>query len=88
MPFRFLVQGSKGAILHTGDFRAEPVFVESILRNPALQRFIHREVLKKSNVQSVANRREVLEAIYLDTASATNTVEIPSKVSAGVDPLH
>ena len=81
MSIRFLVQGSKGAVLHTGDFRAEPIFVDAVLRNPVLQPYISSDVLKNANVHRSAARQDVLEAIYLDTASMTNTFEIPSKVS-------
>ncbi|KZT27102.1 hypothetical protein NEOLEDRAFT_1131086 [Neolentinus lepideus HHB14362 ss-1] len=35
----FLIEGSKGNVLHTGDFRAEPWFIESLTRNPFLQRY-------------------------------------------------
>ena len=68
-------------MLHTGDFRAEPVFVEAVLRNPALQPFISSSVLKEAGVRCTVDRQDVLEAIYLDTASLTNTVEIPTKVN-------
>ena len=37
---RYLIEGSEGAILHTGDFRAEPWFLESIKRNPFLQPYL------------------------------------------------
>jgi len=35
-----LIQGSNGNVLHTGDLRAEGHFIDSLIRNPALQRFI------------------------------------------------
>ncbi|KAF8653242.1 hypothetical protein AX16_004070 [Volvariella volvacea WC 439] len=36
----FLIEGAKGSILHTGDFRAEPWFLESLKRNPHLQPYL------------------------------------------------
>lgn len=36
----FLIEGSNGAVLHTGDFRAEKLWCDSLIRNPAIQRYI------------------------------------------------
>ncbi|EIW74524.1 hypothetical protein CONPUDRAFT_169911 [Coniophora puteana RWD-64-598 SS2] len=36
----FLIDGPRGAVLHTSDLRAEPWFVNSLTRNPMLQPFI------------------------------------------------
>lgn len=35
----FLIEGDKGNFLHTGDLRAEPWFIESLTRNPFIQRY-------------------------------------------------
>lgn len=58
-----------GAVLHTGDFRAEPVFLEAIIKNPFLKRYLE------------STSEDVLEAIYLDTASMLRVSEVPTKVS-------
>ncbi|KAG5653171.1 hypothetical protein H0H81_002013, partial [Sphagnurus paluster] len=65
----FLIEGSQGTIIHTGDFRAEPWFLESMSRNPFLQPYLapHSSITKP------------LEAIYLDTASVLSTLCVPSK---------
>lgn len=43
----FLIEGPRGAVLHTGDVRAEQWWCESLIRNALLQRYIawDREVL-------------------------------------------
>ncbi|KAF8886293.1 beta-lactamase-like protein [Infundibulicybe gibba] len=43
----FLVEGNRGAILHTGDFRAEPWFLESLTQNPFLQTYSHHPLLQQ-----------------------------------------
>ena len=68
---RYLVEGLEGAVLHTGDFRAEPSFLESVSKEPLLQ--MH---LASSTSCSFAR----LEAIHLDTACLLNETELPSKV--------
>lgn len=89
---RFLVEGNRGAVLHTGDFRAEPWFLESITRNPILQPYLsptavpsHSDVLNE-DVSPVLTR--TLEAIYLDTACVMSELNIPSKVCRSVFSLH
>ncbi|EGN93896.1 hypothetical protein SERLA73DRAFT_78273 [Serpula lacrymans var. lacrymans S7.3] len=78
----FLIQGDKGAILHTGDFRAEPWFLDTLSRNPFLQPYIPAE-----NVPAVAEAEgpityQPLEAIHLDTASLLSTLKVPTKEQA------
>jgi len=70
----FLIEGDKGAVLHTGDFRAEPWFLESLTRNPFLQRYLY------SKKPGLINKP--LEAIYLDTACVLSPNAIPTKVEA------
>ncbi len=36
----FLIQGSNGAVLHTGDMRAEPWWCEGLTRNPMLSPYL------------------------------------------------
>ena len=67
-------------MLHTGDFRAEPLFVESILKNPVLQPYFSAEIRTPNGELLQNGRNETLEAIYLDTASLTCIDEIPTKV--------
>ncbi|KAI0712393.1 hypothetical protein C8Q76DRAFT_857903 [Earliella scabrosa] len=74
----FLVEGSKGAVLHTGDLRAEPWFLESIKHNPFIQRYIDtpRPPAATSHTSSdPAHPPSKLEAIYLDTACLLNTYD-------------
>ncbi|KAJ2917067.1 hypothetical protein MD484_g3337, partial [Candolleomyces efflorescens] len=67
----FLIEGDKGAVLHTGDLRAEPWFLDSISRNPFLQPYLFSDRPGKLN--------KTLEAIYLDTACVMSEIEVPTK---------
>ena len=56
----------ENAILHTGDVRADPLFIQSLRRNPALAPFI--APLAPGPVTTGGGRR-VLDRIYLDTSA-------------------
>ncbi|EAU83943.2 hypothetical protein CC1G_09825 [Coprinopsis cinerea okayama7 len=71
----FLIEGPRGAVLHTGDFRAEPWFLESIVRNPFLQPYLYPQTCGGTHALS-----RTLEAIYLDTACVLSTSEVPTKI--------
>ncbi|EJF63258.1 hypothetical protein DICSQDRAFT_160484 [Dichomitus squalens LYAD-421 SS1] len=73
----FLVEGAKGTVLHTGDLRAEPLFLENLKRNPYIQRYVHNP-----RSSSSAHVLSTLDAIYLDTACLLNDYEVPPKVEA------
>ncbi|KAJ3791181.1 hypothetical protein GGU10DRAFT_313 [Lentinula aff. detonsa] len=76
----FLIEGAEGAILHTGDFRAEPWFLNSLKHNPYLQPYL---ALSDGVTPSDGNGIvKTLEAIYLDTACVMQTHEVPSKDDA------
>ncbi|KAJ8693504.1 hypothetical protein PTI98_008491 [Pleurotus ostreatus] len=60
-----LIEGTRGAVLHTGDVRAEPVFIEALKLNPHLRPYL--------------TSTKTLEAIFLDTACLLSTAEVPSK---------
>ncbi|KAK7035771.1 DNA cross-link repair 1A protein [Favolaschia claudopus] len=72
----FLIEGDRGAVLHTGDFRAEPWFLESITHNPFLQPYLAGDDSQPRDPNSV------LEAIYLDTASVMTSSSVPTKANA------
>ncbi|KJA22760.1 hypothetical protein HYPSUDRAFT_87152 [Hypholoma sublateritium FD-334 SS-4] len=76
----FLIEGSRGAVLHTGDFRGEPWFLDSLTRNPFLRKYISPE----GAVSFTDGVSRTLEAIYLDTASVLSTSRPPTKKSATV----
>ncbi|KAH9936509.1 uncharacterized protein B0H18DRAFT_1206791 [Fomitopsis serialis] len=81
----FLIQGDRGTILHTGDFRAEPWFLESLTRNPLLQPFL---ALPDAMTGEATTRRrssvvcQTLDAIHLDTACLLSTINVPAKAEA------
>lgn len=75
---RFLVEGPEGAVLHTGDVRADALFLQSLARNPLVQRYI-----PYPNTPWPAppgSPIQTLEAIYIDTAWLLGMGDIPSKV--------
>jgi hypothetical protein len=84
---RFLVEGSQGAVLHTGDFRAEPWFLDNIRRNPVLQPYLAPPEAPGSALLGQRDNKyqgdllfKTLDAIYLDTACLLSTTEVPTKV--------
>ncbi|KAI9066819.1 hypothetical protein FKP32DRAFT_1565004 [Trametes sanguinea] len=78
----FLVEGSKGAVLHTGDFRAEPWFIESLRHNPFVQKYLDAPKAGRSPLRGHAESTPKLDAIYLDTACLLNNYDVPSKANA------
>ncbi|KAJ3932307.1 MAG: hypothetical protein NXY57DRAFT_1003474 [Lentinula lateritia] len=76
----FLIEGAEGAILHTGDFRAEPWFLESITHNPYLQPYLAPS--NGTNPRGGNGIVKTLEAIYLDTACVMQTHQVPTKDEA------
>ncbi|KAF9234158.1 hypothetical protein BU15DRAFT_79341 [Melanogaster broomeanus] len=84
---RFLIEGPRGSVLHTGDLRAEPWFLASITRNPFLQPYLADSA---DDLRVFVARREgthaeaaglirTLDAIYLDTACLLSPVVVPGK---------
>ena len=83
-----MVEGVQGAVLHTGDFRAEPWFLDGIRRNPFLQPYL---ALPEANEDVVLEWRtgncsglplfKRLDAIYLDTEYLLFMNEVPTKVT-------
>ncbi|KAG6899184.1 hypothetical protein C0993_012553 [Termitomyces sp. T159_Od127] len=71
----FLIEGPRGAVLHTGDFRAEPWFLDSVTRNPFLQSYLASPA--PNGGKSITR---TLKAIYLDTASVLSRLSVPTKV--------
>lgn len=82
---RFLVEGPRGTILHTGDVRAEHWLLKSLTRNPFLQSYIpdmeeDLHVLIARGGQT-ASLTKTLNAIYLDTACMLRGTVVPTKVT-------
>ncbi|KAJ7057047.1 beta-lactamase-like protein, partial [Mycena amicta] len=70
----FLVEGKYGSILHTGDFRAEPWFLDSLTHNPLLQPYL-------ASNDGMPGQKP-LEAIHMDTECVFNTAPVPTKAQA------
>ena len=79
---RFLIEGDEGAVLHTGDFRAEPCFLDSLKRSPFLQSYI----APPPETSPIVTKR--LETIYLDTACLFVLEDPPAKNDAARDLIH
>ncbi|KAJ7138135.1 hypothetical protein C8R44DRAFT_868466 [Mycena epipterygia] len=75
----FLIEGAQGAVLHTGDFRAESWFLESITHNPFLQSYLASLDPHNSAPDPLS---KTLDAIYLDTASVMSFAAVPTKAHA------
>jgi DNA cross-link repair 1C protein len=76
----FLIEGRHGAVLHTGDFRAEPWFVDSITRNQFLQPYL-AATTRAPNPTNESPILRTMETIFLDTACIFSTLDLPSKVN-------
>ncbi|CAE6395842.1 unnamed protein product [Rhizoctonia solani] len=68
----FLIEGKRGAILHTGDVRAEPAMISRLAQNDYIAPYLFTN----------GQQKKQLEAVYLDTASFIGTQVVPSKASA------
>jgi DNA cross-link repair 1C protein len=77
---RYLVDGPRGALLHTGDVRAEPHFLAALARNPHVQRFLAPPPGAPPN----GHVHRQLAAIHLDTACVLSDSELLPKVRAFV----
>jgi hypothetical protein len=80
------VEGGQGAVLHTGDFRAEPWFLDNIRRNSFLQPYLAPPKAQGVTPELLDEKFshiplfKTLDAIYLDTACLFSTDEVPTKV--------
>lgn len=79
---RFLIEGDEGAVLHTGDFRAEPWFLQSLIKNPFLQKYLAPPPSCSEARRTPEDVLHTLKAIYLDTACLFSTLHVPTKVAA------
>ncbi|KAI0263912.1 beta-lactamase-like protein [Gloeopeniophorella convolvens] len=80
----FLVEGPDSAVLHTGDFRAEPWFLDDMRRNPFLQRYL-APMFPAPATPGSAPLFKTLDTIYLDTACMLSDKEVPTKADGTRD---
>ncbi|EED83235.1 predicted protein [Postia placenta Mad-698-R] len=78
----FLIEGDDGAVLHTGDFRAEPWFLQSLMKNPFLQKYLAPPPSCSGARRTHEDVLHTLEAIHLDTACLFSTLHVPTKDAA------
>ncbi|KAF9060729.1 hypothetical protein BDP27DRAFT_400891 [Rhodocollybia butyracea] len=78
----YLIEGKEGALLHTGDFRAEPWFLESLKHNLFLQPYLSLPDYDTSSTNTHCGVIKTLEAIYLDTACVMQSHQVPTKEDA------
>lgn len=78
------MEGDQGAVLHTGDFRAEPWFLDYICRNPFLQPYLAPPKAQDGGQFDEkcpgTPLSKTLDSIYLDTACVLSTTKVPAKV--------
>lgn len=89
--YRYLIEGSNGAVLHTGDMRAETSFLDALKRHPYLSRYLAPDPEIDYRGQDGTTPLDVfptLTAIYLDTACLLGTAEVTSKVRTGTHVLE
>jgi len=79
---RYLVEGPEGAVLHTGDVRAETVMLEQLARNPLIQKYIPDPFSRHTASTEGDSPLKTLEAIYIDTAALMQEADVPSKGEA------
>lgn len=65
---RFLIKSADKAVLHTGDIRADRLFLQTLRRNPAVQEFLGHP-MGATNAAAGNNGRKVLDRIYIDTGA-------------------
>lgn len=79
---RYLVEGPEGAVLHTGDVRAEPVMLEQLARNPLIQKYIPDPFSRYTAPTKEDSPLKTLEAIYIDTVALILDTEMLGKEEA------
>jgi hypothetical protein len=89
------VEDGQSAVLHTGDFRAEPWFLDNIRRNPFLQPYLSPPKVHEGAIPGQLDEKRLgaplfktLDAIYLDTACLFSTIEVPTKVPPHLLSVH
>jgi hypothetical protein len=79
---RFLIDGSKGAVLHTGDVRAEPSMIYRLATMQPLAKYLCGPRFGKDNISFTY---QALEVMYVDTASFFGASDVPEKVDPVVE---
>ncbi|KAK4688867.1 hypothetical protein P7C73_g1215, partial [Tremellales sp. Uapishka_1] len=77
----FLITSPDKAVLHTGDIRADSLFLQSLRRQPSLQEFIVPWDSYHSQ-STLGGGRRCLDRIYLDTSAVVGTGDMPDKETA------
>lgn len=79
----FLVEGHRGAVLHTGDCRAEKWWLDSLVRNPVMQPYVSWEGAKAVAGQG---EEEIPEMRRVQSEFLQGTQVTPTKVSRSSTP--
>ncbi|WRT63769.1 uncharacterized protein IL334_000694 [Kwoniella shivajii] len=75
----FLITSPDEAVLHTGDIRADKLFIETLKREPAVQPFIRPTSTYAGTKGKQRGGGRVLDRIYLDTGAVLGTGDMPDR---------
>ncbi|WWC85879.1 uncharacterized protein L201_000746 [Kwoniella dendrophila CBS 6074] len=75
----FLITSPTKAVLHTGDIRADKLFMQSLRREPMLHSFLAPISTYSGSTSSLGGGRRVLDRIYLDTGAILGTGDMPDR---------
>jgi len=82
----FLIFSNDAAVLHTGDVRADSVFLAGLKRNPLVQPFLASQ-RRRAGTEANSNSRR-LDRIYLDTSAFIGTTDMLTKEQCIDDLIH
>ncbi|WVR03518.1 hypothetical protein IAU60_000509 [Kwoniella sp. DSM 27419] len=76
----FLITSADKAVLHTGDIRADQLFIQNLKRQPALQQYFAPTSTYDGRVMDGPRAgRRTLDRIYLDTGAVLGTGDMPDR---------
>ncbi|KAK6905298.1 hypothetical protein I204_05244 [Kwoniella mangroviensis CBS 8886] len=75
----FLITSPTKAVLHTGDIRADKLFIQTLGREPAIQPFLAPLSTHAGSRRGVRGGRRILDRIYLDTGAILGTGDMPDR---------
>ncbi|WVW81880.1 hypothetical protein I302_103878 [Kwoniella bestiolae CBS 10118] len=75
----FLITSPTKAVLHTGDVRADKLFIQTLRREPAIQPSLAPSSRYAGSTIGSGGGRRTLDRIYLDTGAILGTGDMPDR---------